>query len=52
MQPGEYEQLMNQQNHVTHVSRLQCIFSAIENQLEQIKKLHPSKKIGLITFSN
>lgn len=37
---------------VTYVSRLQCVQSAIEKQLEDMQKIYPNKKIGLVTFNN
>ncbi len=37
---------------MTYVSRLQCVQSAIDSQLENMKKNNPDRKIGLVTFNN
>ncbi|KAH3745950.1 circularly permutated Ras protein 1 [Pelomyxa schiedti] len=37
---------------VTHVSRLQCLQIAVEQQMERVARESPDKKIGLISFSN
>jgi hypothetical protein len=36
----------------TFISRKQCILSAIENQLQQLKKEDPYKKVGFVLFNN
>jgi hypothetical protein len=36
----------------TYVSRLQCVQSAIDSQLGEMKKNNPDRKIGLVTFNN
>jgi len=38
--------------NVTYVSRLQCLQSAIEKNLESMKKLTPNVKVGFVQFSN
>lgn len=35
-----------------HVTRLECVISAIEIQLEELYKQHPNKRVVLITFNN
>ena len=37
---------------MTYVSRLQCVQSAIDSQLGEMKKNNPDRKIGLVTFNN
>jgi hypothetical protein len=37
---------------MTYVSRLQCVQSAIDNQLSEMQKNNPDRKIGLVTFNN
>jgi len=37
---------------VTYVSRLQCVQSAIDSQLESMGKTNPDRKVGLVTFNN
>ena len=56
MEPGDEAQfnfLPGAQNqNKTFISRKQCILSAIENQLQEIKKADPHKRIGFVTFNN
>ena len=56
MEPGDEAQLNflpgAQNQNKTFVSRKQCILSAIESQIGEIKKAYPYKKIGFVTFSN
>ena len=56
MEPGDEAQfnyLPGAQNHnKTFISRKQCILSAIESQLTDIKATYPYKKIGFVTFGN
>lgn len=56
MQPGDEAQFnfmpgQNNQNK-TYISRKQCILSAIESQLKEIKKTDPNKRIGFVIFNN
>jgi hypothetical protein len=37
---------------MTYVSRLQCVQSAIDSQLESMQKNNADRKIGLVTFNN
>lgn len=37
---------------MTYVSRLQCVQSAIDTQLEAMQKNNPDRKLGLVTFNN
>ena len=37
---------------MTYVSRLQCVQSAIDSQLENMQKNNAERKIGLVTFNN
>ena len=56
MEPGDEAQfnfLPGAQNkNKTFISRKQCILSAIESQLQELKKADPHKKIGMVTFNN
>eukprot|EP00027_Filamoeba_sp_ATCC50430_P012347 CAMPEP_0168564266 /NCGR_PEP_ID=MMETSP0413-20121227/13148_1 /TAXON_ID=136452 /ORGANISM="Filamoeba nolandi, Strain NC-AS-23-1" /LENGTH=871 /DNA_ID=CAMNT_0008595915 /DNA_START=32 /DNA_END=2643 /DNA_ORIENTATION=- len=44
--------LPNQKRNVTHVTRLQCVQSAIETQIEKLAKEYPNKHVSLITFNH
>ena len=44
--------LPNQSQATQWVSRKQCVLAAIESQLEEIKKTHPNRKIGVVAFNN
>jgi hypothetical protein len=56
MEPGDEAQfnylpgLQNQNK--TFVSRKQCILSAIEAQINELKNIYPFKKIGFVTFGS
>lgn len=56
MEPGDEAQfnyLPGAQNqNKTFISRMQCILSAIECQVNEIRKEHPFKKIGFVTFGS
>ena len=56
MEPGDEAQfnfLPGAQNqNKTFISRKQCILSAIESQISEIRKEHPFKKIGFVTFGS
>lgn len=56
MQPGDEAQFNwfpgNQHQNKTFISRKQCILSAIESQLQEIKKNDPLKRVGFVTFNN
>ena len=38
--------------NVTYVSRMQGVQAAIENQIEEMARTNPDRKIGLVTFNN
>lgn len=46
------DQRLNGDHGVTYVSRLQCVQSAIDSQLESMHKNNPDRKIGLVTFNS
>jgi hypothetical protein len=46
------DQRLQGDHNVTYVSRLQCVQSAIDSQLESMQKNNPDRKIGLVTFNN
>lgn len=56
MEPGDEAQLMGlpgvHNQNKTFVSRLQCVLSAIEAQIQQIRKADPLRKVGFILFNN
>ena len=37
---------------VTHVSRLQCVQSAVETQIEDFARQNPDTRIGIVTFNS
>eukprot|EP00486_Rosalina_sp_Unknown_P000113 CAMPEP_0201564840 /NCGR_PEP_ID=MMETSP0190_2-20130828/3443_1 /ASSEMBLY_ACC=CAM_ASM_000263 /TAXON_ID=37353 /ORGANISM="Rosalina sp." /LENGTH=931 /DNA_ID=CAMNT_0047981539 /DNA_START=123 /DNA_END=2918 /DNA_ORIENTATION=- len=43
---------LNQQSEIQYVSRLQCVQSSIDQQIENIHKENPNYKIGLVSFNN
>ena len=56
MEPGDelqFNQLPGHHNHnKTFISRKQCILSAIESQLGELKKTDPFRKIGFVVFNS
>ncbi|KAH3762933.1 circularly permutated Ras protein 1 [Pelomyxa schiedti] len=44
--------LPREKRGVTHVSRLQCLQMAIEEQIKRLVREHPNKRVGLIAFNN
>ena len=56
MQPGDQAQFANlpgaHNQNKTYISRMQCVLSAIESQINEIKKVDPYKKVGFILFNN
>ncbi len=46
------QHLPGRQPQGTFVSRLLCVQSAVEGQLEVMKKQAPHRRVGLVTFSN
>ena len=56
MEPGDEQQLNflpgAHNKNKTFVSRKQCVLSAIESQLNEIRKADPNKKVGFVLFNN
>lgn len=56
MEPGDEAQfhfLPGAHNkNKTFVSRIQCVLSAIESQINEIRKADPHRKVGFILFNN
>ena len=54
MEPWEYNQMIQEikNSKKTFVSRRQCVLAAIESQLEEMKRIHPNRQVGLVTFNN
>jgi len=43
---------LNRATDIQYVSRLQCVQTAVDEQIEAISKSHPHYKLGLVTFNN
>ena len=53
IEEGDEDQFFpNQNQNISWVSRKQCVVAAIENELQQLAKLNPNRKVGLVTFNN
>lgn len=56
MEPGDEAQfnfLPGAHNkNKTFVSRMQCVLSAIESQIFEIRKTDPNRRVGFILFNN
>jgi len=49
---GENQWLPGQNRNVTYITRLQALQAAVDHQLEQLAKDHPTRKAALISFNN
>ena len=49
---GENQWLPGQNRNVTYITRLQALQAAVDHQLEQLVKDHPTRKASLISFNN
>jgi hypothetical protein len=38
--------------NITYVSRLQCVQAAIDNQITEMSKGAPDRKLGIVTFNS
>ncbi len=52
IEPGFENQQWYRHSNKTYVSRKQCVIAALENELRQLEKNHPERKIGFVTFNN
>lgn len=56
MEPGDEAQFNYlpgiQNQNKTFISRKQCVLSAIESQLHDLRKNYPHKKVGFVLFNN
>jgi len=43
---------LNQQSEIQYVSRLQCVQTAVNEQIENLSKMNPNSKIGLVAFND
>lgn len=49
---GSHQRLRGQGRDVTYVSRLQCVQTAVDQQFEDLSRLHPNTRCGLISFAD
>ena len=49
---GETQWLPSQNRNVTYITRLQALQAAVDHQLDQLAKEHPTRKAALISFNN
>lgn len=49
---GENQWLPSQNHNVTYITRLQALQAAVDHQLEQLSKDHPTRKAALISFNS
>ena len=55
MEPGDEAQfnfIPGQNNNTTYFSRKQCILSAIEYQLSELRDADPHKEVGFVSLNN
>jgi len=49
---NEDQWLRGQRHDVTYVTRLQGLQAAVDNQLQELSKDHPNRRIALVTFNS
>jgi len=49
---GENQWMPGQNRNVTYITRLQALQAAVDHQLEQLAKDHPTRKAALISFNS
>jgi len=49
---GETQWLPRESHNVTYITRLQALQAAVDHQLEQLSKEHPTRRAALISFNN
>lgn len=49
---GENQWMPRQRRDVTYITRLQGLQAAVDNQLEELSKEHPKRRVGLVTFNS
>jgi len=52
IEEGVNQYLPYERKNTTYVSRKQCVLAAIENQVVEMKKSHPNRKVGIVTFND
>ncbi|CAD8124473.1 unnamed protein product [Paramecium sonneborni] len=50
--PHYLKKLQQKQKNVSHISRKQCVITAIEQQIKMLQEKNPEKVVGLVTFNN
>lgn len=49
---GSDQKLNGESGNVTYVSRMQCVQAAIDNQIKDMSKVAPERKLGIVTFNH
>jgi len=49
---GSYQYMSKESKNAIYVSRMQCVQTAIENQLNELANGAPNRKAGIVTFNN
>lgn len=49
---GENQWMHGQRRDVTYVTRLQGLQAAVDNQLQELAKDHPNRRVALVTFNS
>ncbi len=49
---GSDQKMNGESGNITYVSRLQCVQAAIDNQINEMAKGAPERKLGIVTFNH
>lgn len=49
---GSDQKMNGESGNITYVSRLQCVQAAIDNQITEMSKGAPDRKLGIVTFNS
>ena len=49
---GSDQKLQGESTNMTYISRMQCVQAAIDNQITEMAKGAPERKLGIVTFNH
>lgn len=49
---GSDQKMHGESGNMTYISRMQCVQAAIDNQIQEMSKGAPERKLGIVTFNH
>lgn len=49
---GSDQKMHGETGNMTYISRMQCVQAAIDNQISEMSKGAPERKLGIVTFNH